>query len=45
MRVLKHVQFSLDPYIRPPYAKTIRIGFGADPRMYKTIIATVSKIL
>jgi hypothetical protein len=26
---------------RSPYAKTIRIVFGADPGIYKTIIAVV----
>ena len=30
---------------RSPYAKITRIGFGADPRIYKTIIATVSNNL
>ena len=30
---------------RSPYAKTIRIGFGADPGIYNTIIAVVSNNL
>ena len=30
---------------RSPYAKTIIIGFGADPGIYNTIIAAVSNNL